>query len=258
VRCDSKDLFGERIQVEGLLGSQTDVILFLDMLDGRSYTTTLKPARAVFVVPEPASWFAISSAAFMAGLRGMLQHFEIVLLLLLLLFSGIGSRKLTIVLAVFILSHALGQYLAQQKWLLLTSYTPILIVLFVAVWAGFMLVKHRENTGAQLQPVWLLMAIVGLANGGANPEIVGIAGLSFAEQQLSFVQYQTGVLAGLLVYCLLSKYDRLHGKHPRLRSAFLSPQRSADFATDPATSTGRTLHLCYCAGYLDRQQQLAA
>jgi hydrogenase/urease accessory protein HupE len=204
VRCDSKDLFGERIQVEGLLGSQTDVILFLDMLDGRSYTTTLKPARAVFVVPEPASWFAISSAAFMAGLRGMLQHFEIVLLLLLLLFSGIGSRKLTIVLAVFILSHALGQYLAQQKWLLLTSYTPILIVLFVAVWAGFMLVKHRENTGVQLQPVWLLMAIVGLANGGANPEIVGIAGLSFAEQQLSFVQYQTGVLAGLLVYCLLS------------------------------------------------------
>ena len=104
MRCDSKDLFGERIQVEGLLGSQTDVILFLDMLDGRSYTTTLKPSRAVFVVPEPASWFALSGRAFMAGLRGMFLHFEVVLLLLLLLFSSARSRDLATALAVFVFS----------------------------------------------------------------------------------------------------------------------------------------------------------
>jgi len=51
VNCTTGELPGQTVGVDGLLGSQTDVLLSIKTMDGRQYSAVLKPARARFVIP---------------------------------------------------------------------------------------------------------------------------------------------------------------------------------------------------------------
>jgi hypothetical protein len=52
VKCPAEALPGQTVSVEGLLGSQTDVLLSIKTLKGRQYSALLKPAKAKFVIPQ--------------------------------------------------------------------------------------------------------------------------------------------------------------------------------------------------------------
>jgi hydrogenase/urease accessory protein HupE len=211
--CDPQQLSGQPIQVEGLIGTQIDVILFLEMLDGRSFTATLKPSKAIFVVPAHPSLFALIGKTLVSGMQQILRSAEILLLIFLLVFFVPGHRTLPAVLIAFLIAHAAGQILAQQQWLLVSPYLAPLFAAFIAVLPTLKLARGKDDAFSPWQPFRLLAVFLGLLYGGANPEILSPEGLSGAEQRLAFSGYNVGVAAGLILGYLLLRELRQVLKH---------------------------------------------
>jgi hypothetical protein len=60
---------GSRISVEGLSGSQVDLLLTIELLSGSKYRSTLSPVHAFYVIPEPMSPLEMISDALIRGMR---------------------------------------------------------------------------------------------------------------------------------------------------------------------------------------------
>jgi hypothetical protein len=52
-RVTCPELYGREVGLEGLGGSQVDILLRIEFLNGRIIQSTLSPARPIFVVPSP-------------------------------------------------------------------------------------------------------------------------------------------------------------------------------------------------------------
>jgi hypothetical protein len=134
LRCDSEALYGQQILIYGLLGTQTDVLFFLETLDGRNYTATLKPAKAVFIIPAPPSLFALGRQVLLDGMRSMLRRPELWLVLVVALFLGFSRMSLGAGIIVYAVAYVGSQALATQNWLVLfPSLPPVIATLTILI-----------------------------------------------------------------------------------------------------------------------------
>jgi hydrogenase/urease accessory protein HupE len=193
-----------------LIGTQIDVILFIDLLNGRSFTVTLKPSKAVFVIPASPSLLVLSGKTLLSGMQKILRSAEILLLLLLLAFLSLDRRTLLMALLAFMAAHATGQLLAQQQWLLISPYLAPMSAAFIAVFPALKLSREKTGAFSPWQPLWLMAIFPGLLYGGANPETFPPEGLSNLEQRLALSGFNLGIIAGLLTgYLLLREFRQV-------------------------------------------------
>ena len=210
VACSPSLLFGETIAVQGLIGSQTDVILFLDMLDGRSYTATLKPAKAVFVIPHPPSLLDLGIGAGLAGVRRIVRRPEIFLLFFLLTFLGIRRKSVLLSGCMLLLGCAAGQYLFQHLWLQFSSQLSLYVILIAVLLPTLDFLQLGKDPLRWLRPTMLIAFLVGLLLGGSPSESFLIDGLSSVESSLAFFIHMAGIALGLLLgYFLVVEFHRI-------------------------------------------------
>ena len=62
VDCGPPGLVGQKIKIEGLSATQTDVLLRLELADGAIHTSVLRPDSATFDIPEKPSRLAVSGS----------------------------------------------------------------------------------------------------------------------------------------------------------------------------------------------------
>ncbi|MCJ7755962.1 MAG: hypothetical protein MUP13_15480, partial [Thermoanaerobaculales bacterium] len=199
VRCEPASLAGEAILVEGLLGTQTDLAFKLTMLDGRAYSTILRPSRPGFLVPEAPSPVALAAAAVIEGARRTLRYPGLWLLLAAAALLGTRPRSLAVAAGVFAVGHFAAQWLGGRGWLEVAPQTRDLLL-----WASLAIPAIRLAAGGDgwkdwLRPLWPATVLLGLVFGAARPEALPSEGLSNAEQVMASVLFACGVGAAVLL-----------------------------------------------------------
>ena len=210
VSCSPEELYGEQIIIQGLLGTQVDVMVFIETLDGRQYSAILKPSRTSYTIPSPPPHLELWSAASFEGMRRFLKRPDLLLLLLLIPFLKLKSRVLALGIVGYLMGHGLGQFLAQQSWLILSAYLPPIFILGYILLPALDLAHGQPGRRIWREQLWIPTLFFGLLNGGAFPETLIFAGLSNTEQQAVSIFLNIGIASGILIgYLLMYEFRRV-------------------------------------------------
>jgi len=210
VACKAEELFGQSITIKGLMGTYVEIMLQINMLDGRVYSTTLKPSRSSFIIPEPSSTFSLILKSSYFGMRHILIQPEVYLLLFVLAFFITQRRILLIGFVTYVLSHLVSQYMVQEQLIKLSPYLSTFAVLIFVWFTAFDLVRGKPALRRWFQPFWILAIILGLLSGGARPDTLSLPGLSYNEQSLITIGFNIGIAIGLLLgYYLIKEFNQL-------------------------------------------------
>jgi hypothetical protein len=199
VECDPPSLAGEAILIEGLLGTQTDLAFSLTMLDGRGYSSILRPSRPGFLVPQQPSKVALAAEAVVSGLRRTVRHLSLWLLIAVAALLGQGPRALARSAAAFALGHLAAQWLGGHGWLEVTPTVRDLLLWSTVAVPAIRLAGGGEGRKHWLQPLWPTVLLLGMLFGGAQPVALPTEGLSNAEQMLALVLFSVGSGAAVLL-----------------------------------------------------------
>ncbi|WP_066224046.1 hypothetical protein [Formosa haliotis] len=127
INCTNVVLEGQRIGIDGLQGSPVDILLAIEMLDGRTFNTTLSSIRPYYVIPKaPSIWFILKEAA-VKGMRIPLSIAPLLLLLLALLSFKIKTKTILFTGLTFSIALAIGHYLAIKELVKIMVYLPAIL-----------------------------------------------------------------------------------------------------------------------------------
>jgi hydrogenase/urease accessory protein HupE len=209
VTCDPAQLVGAPVGIHGLLGTVLDVLLTLETLDGRRHVRQLRATQAFFVIPRPPTLTDLASGAGRGGAERLLRRPEMALLILLSLLMGMRWRALLVALVAFAAAQGLGQWLAGQRWMVMSVFLPQVAAAATAWLVGVELMGRPVLRPGWWRPFSVPMLALGVLYGAAQPETVPTMGLSAAEQGLSLLLFAAGALAGLLLLALCADQLRM-------------------------------------------------
>ncbi|MCP4901309.1 MAG: hypothetical protein GY906_30435 [bacterium] len=207
--CDTSQMAGAPIGIQGLLGTQLDVLLTIEMLNDRQHTQQLRATQAYFVIPPPPTLTELTLDAGRQGAERLVRRPELALLLLIM-FLAPGRRKpLAIALVSFAVAQGLGQWLAGQRLVAMSIFLPQVAAAALAWLSSVELMGRPVLRPGWLRPMAAPMSMLGLLYGAAQPETVPAMGLSKAEQGLWMVLSTVGALVALLVLTQAAQQLRL-------------------------------------------------
>ncbi|MHC4694248.1 MAG: hypothetical protein ACYS67_16025, partial [Planctomycetota bacterium] len=203
--CDPQDLVGAAIGVKGLLGTTQEILLTIKTLAGRDYRHTLRATQSFYIIPKPPTVRKLALQSGLMGIQQVLRRFELVLFIWVLLVLGSHWRTLLIVTLSFAFAQMLGQGLAIQNWIavsslwarLFCSLTTLLIVVGL-------LNKDQLSAYGLERRLGIPVFLFGLLYGASQSAMVTDWVLSTREQYLALVFGSVGALTGfgLLIACV--------------------------------------------------------
>jgi hypothetical protein len=203
VNCTADALPGQTVGVDGLLGSQIDVLLSIKTRDGRQYGAVLKPARARYVIPRPPSLLQLTGKALVDGMRGSFVRIDLFLLIWLVVLFGLRRRDAIVALMAGGVAYAVAQAFAGENLLLLPASLPGVVILLLGVYFANRLANGSDEGQKQRFPAWVAAAFIGALYGGALQGVQTAQEFSRFEQGAAFFAYITGIMTGLLVLFFL-------------------------------------------------------
>jgi len=255
MRCDAPSLAGEPIRIKGLLGTQTEVMLRIETLDGRKRAVILKPARAIYVVPYPPSRLALLREAIVAGVRQAIRRPELWVLLLVVVLPATRRRSLVATVSAYAGGYAAGQWIAGQGWILLAPHFASVAASLTALVLALGLARRESQTRGWLRPLWLIALFLGLLYGAAHPETLPAEGLSRHEQGMAFAAYGAGIGLGVALLTIIALQFR---RVLRRLSAGTARQRAVRIAGHASGIIACALLVYNVSGFIHVQAALPA
>ncbi len=196
VGCGDYSLTGRQIGIEGLLGSQVDIILEVTTLDGRIYKSTLSPARPFYSVPEPPGLKDYLGLGALRGGRYTLLSWGLFLAVLVYFLTREKDR---IALPVLMLGAGmgLGHFLSWGEWILTPSWAALALSLLVAASLACLFVFGGNRLSGKTGPVLLGLAALLYGAGFGNEDL--LSGYTPGEELILTGFTCLGFLAGALL-----------------------------------------------------------
>ena len=201
IRCEGASLQGQRIGIDGLLGSPIDIILDISTLEGRTYQTTLNPNETYYLIPPPPGWSEYFRFGTLAGARGTLLQWGLALMILalFLLKPTLQFRYLLLILTIGV---SLGYYLSMYELLMVPSWAGVMVTAIISVMFllpvafGF----DRDRSASFHIP---LLIVAGMIIGGGRHLGVSPAGYTSGEMLILLGFTITGIAIGVIILVLL-------------------------------------------------------
>lgn len=199
IECPGESLYGKQIGIEGLQGSQIDILLIIEMLDGRSYNKKLSPVMAFFQVPYPPSFLELLKEGVLKGLRGFLSNpYTYLLFLGIILLPGFKNWRYSLLF--FSIAVVAGYWLRFLEIIQVPEWMFGISVLIVTLISSL---KFSSSATEFKNPSRTILVAVGILLGSIlfsdNPELV----LSPAGQVTISIFYSLGIIFGILLAVLL-------------------------------------------------------
>ena len=198
--CGHRGLVGRTLRVEGLPGSGTDVVVRIELADGRRLQAVLSGSRGTFRVPERDArlpMFADYAALGVGHILSGLDHLLFVLGLVLLVRGRRRLMTTTLMgtITAFTIGHSITLSLAVLG--VVAFAAPLVEVLI----AGSLLVLASQLAQPASAPPrgrtpWALALGFGLLHGFGFAGALAEAGLPAGEIPLVLFAFNTGIEAG--------------------------------------------------------------
>ena len=198
VECNPNDLVGAPLGVSGLLGTSQVIQLTIETLDGRKHVQPLLPTQSFYAIPPPPTVTQLALAGSRKGIELVLLRPELVLLILLSGFLTWRKRSFVAAILAFSIAQMLGQLLAGQNWMVMSPFLPRTLTALTALLVAYEILRGQETMVAGWhRPLWVVMILLGLLYGAAQPEAVTSMGFSSVEHSIAYAFVAIGAMAGL-------------------------------------------------------------
>jgi hypothetical protein len=197
-------LGGKRIDFVGLQATITDVLVRVELLDGRNWTTIVHPSQAWFEVTPTQSKLAAAGNFIVQGIRHISLGADHLLFLLGLLLIVIDRWMLLKTVTAFTVAHSITLAIATLGY----ANAPVVplnaaIALSILFLGPEIVRSWRGETSFTIRHPWVVAFAFGLLHGFGFAGALISAGLPRTELPLALVSFNVGVEIGQVGFILL-------------------------------------------------------
>ena len=197
-------LAGQRIEFPGLQGTITDVLVRVEMLDGRSWTTIVHPSQPWVEITAAQTRLQVMGSFIVQGIRHILFGADHMLFVLGLLLIVKDRWMLLKTVTAFTVAHSITLAIATLGY----AEVPILplnaaIALSILFLGPEIVRSWRGETSFTIRHPWVVAFAFGLLHGFGFASALTSAGLPRHELPLALVSFNVGVELGQLSFIAL-------------------------------------------------------
>ena len=210
-------LAGKRIEFPGLQLTITDVLVRVEMLDGRTQVTRLTPSRPSFVVEAAPNVLEVARTYVVLGVEHILTGFDHLLFVLSLLLITGGGWRLVKTVSAFTLSHSITLTAATLGFVHVPQ-RPVeaVIALSIVFVAAEIVQKYRGHLGIAARAPWVVAFAFGLLHGLGFAGGLRDAGLPQVHIPTALLFFSGGVETGHLLFVATALGVIAAGRHIRV------------------------------------------
>jgi len=197
-------LSGKRIDFVGLQGTITDVLVRIELADGRKWTTIARPSQAWIEIAEAQGRLAVVGAYVVHGIRHIAFGADHLLFVLGLLLIVKDRWMLVKTVTAFTVAHSLTLAIATFGW----AEAPVLplnaaIALSIFFLGPEIVRSWRGQTSFTIRHPWVVAFVFGLIHGFGFAGALTSAGLPRQDLPLALLGFNVGVEIGQIGFILI-------------------------------------------------------
>jgi hydrogenase/urease accessory protein HupE len=197
-------LDGKRIDFVGLQGTITDVLVRVELLDGRSWTTIVRPSQAWIEITPAQGKLAVAGNYVVEGIRHILFGADHLLFVLGLLLIVKDHWMLLKTITAFTVAHSITLAIATLGYANAPTLPLNAAIALSILFLGPEIVRcWRGKTSFTIRHPWVVAFAFGLLHGFGFASALTSAGLPRAELPLALLSFNVGVEIGQLSFVIL-------------------------------------------------------
>lgn len=197
-------LSGKRIEFSGLEMAITDVLVRVQMHDGRSWTTIVHPSQPWLDMQAAQSWPGLVGTYVVQGLRHILFGADHLLFVLGLLLLVKGRWMLLKTVTAFTVAHSITLAVATLSGIDLPMLPLNAGIALSIFFLGPEIVRSwKGQTSLALEHPWAVAFGFGLLHGFGFASALSAAGLPRSDLPLALVSFNLGVELGQVGFIVL-------------------------------------------------------
>lgn len=201
VNAGPDGLAGRRIEFPGLQYTITDVMVRVEFLDGRTWSTIVRPLQPWVEVAAAQSTWQAAATYIVEGFRHILFGIDHLLFVLGLMLIVKGRRNLVLTITAFTVAHSITLALATLGLASLPVPPLNAAIALSILFLGPEIVRSwRGETSFTLRYPWVVSFIFGLLHGFGFASGLTTAGMPTAAIPLALLSFNVGVELGQLVF----------------------------------------------------------
>ena len=214
-------LAGRRIEFAGMQLTITDVLVRVELLDGRTWTTIARPSQPWVEIAASQTWLGVAGTYIVQGIRHILFGVDHMLFVLGLLLIVTDRWMLLKTVTAFTVAHSITLAIATLGY----AAVPVLplnaaIALSILFLGPEIVRSWRGETSFTIRHPWVVAFLFGLIHGFGFASALTSAGLPRTELPLALLTFNLGVEVGqvsfvLLVLALERSFRQLEIRWPR-------------------------------------------
>jgi hydrogenase/urease accessory protein HupE len=200
VECSPAGLVGRRFGVAGVVENRADVLIRVELDDGRRFRSVLRADQAEFVVPERESKLDVFIAYLRLGIEHILTGFDHLLFVLGLLLLIPGRRSLLWTLTSFTLGHSVTLSLAALGFVHFSPPPAEAAIAATILVLAVELTRPTSQASLLRRRPWAMAAVFGLLHGLGFAGALAEVGLPQGDVPLALGSFNVGIEIGQIVF----------------------------------------------------------
>ncbi len=197
-------LAGKRIEFPGLQATITDVLVRVQMLDGRSWTTIVRPSRPWIEIAAEQTRMQLLGTYVVYGIRHIAFGPDHLLFVFGLLLIVKDRWTLVKTITSFTVAHSITLVAATFGWVEVPVRPVEAAIALSIFFLGPEIVRSwRGETSFTIRHPWVVAFVFGLLHGLGFSSVLTTAGLPRAALPAALLGFNVGVEIGQLAFVLL-------------------------------------------------------
>jgi hydrogenase/urease accessory protein HupE len=225
IEAGPNGLSGKRIEFPGLQLTITDVLVRVEMLDGRNWTAIVRPSQPWVELAGSQTWLGVAGTYVVQGIRHILFGADHLLFVLGLLLIVADRWMLLKTVTAFTVAHSITLAVATLGYAEMPVLPLNAMIALSILFLGPEIVRSwRSETSFTIRHPWVVAFAFGLLHGFGFASALTGAGLPRADLPLALVSFNVGVELGqlgfiALVLALERSFSILEVRWPRWAQA---------------------------------------
>jgi len=201
IDAGANGLAGKRIEFRGLQATITDVLVRVEMLDGRTWTTLVRPSQPWFELSAPPSKLHVAGAYLRLGIEHILGGVDHLLFILALMILVKGTRRLIATVTAFTVAHSITLAGATLGFVHVPQQpVEAAIALSIVFVACEIVHEHEGRQGLTERWPWIVAFSFGLLHGFGFAGALTAVGLPQTAIPVALLFFNVGVEVGQLLF----------------------------------------------------------